>query len=175
METLTHFESVLLPLLLSFFLLHLRDSPEFAALTNKNSVALFGEVGIHASGLSFRCICHPGNPIKTRSESGFCLLCLLLRVDQSSSLFPRCLLGHDIRQGVRQHVMKSSFVLLDSCGPSSSKCDLTLTTHVLPLRPSGSTTGLHLIRIPARTFCSTPCVTYFASIRHWMLVVSSTA
>ena len=105
MVTLPRFGRVLLPLPLSFFLLCLRDSPEFAALTNKNSVAILAEVGIHASGLSFRCIRHPGNPIKTRSESGFCLPCLLLRVDQSSRLFqihvghqtPRCLLGYDIR------------------------------------------------------------------------------
>ena len=33
------------------------------------------QVGIQAPGLCFRCICHLGNPIKTRFESGFCLLC----------------------------------------------------------------------------------------------------
>ena len=31
--------------------------------------------GSKPPGLSFRCICHLGNPIKTRFESGFCLLC----------------------------------------------------------------------------------------------------
>ena len=35
----------------------------------------FGSSRVQALGLSFRCICHPGNPIKTRFESGFCLLC----------------------------------------------------------------------------------------------------
>ena len=41
----------------------------------KLSVAILAQVGIQAPGLSFRCICHLGNPIKTRFESGFCLLC----------------------------------------------------------------------------------------------------
>ena len=40
-----------------------------------DSVAILGHVGIQAPGLSFLCICHPGNPIKTRFESGFCFLC----------------------------------------------------------------------------------------------------
>ena len=39
------------------------------------SGAILAQVGIQAPGLSFRCICHLGNPIKTRFESGFCLLC----------------------------------------------------------------------------------------------------
>ena len=39
------------------------------------SVAILAQVGIQAPGLSFRCICHLGIPIKTRFESGFCLLC----------------------------------------------------------------------------------------------------
>ena len=39
------------------------------------SVAILAQVRIQALGLSFRCICHLGKPIKTRSESGFCLLC----------------------------------------------------------------------------------------------------
>ena len=39
------------------------------------SVAILPQVGIRAPGLSFRCICHLDNPIKTRLESGFCLLC----------------------------------------------------------------------------------------------------
>ena len=39
------------------------------------SVAILAQVGIQAPGLSFRCLCHLGNPIKTRFESGFCLLC----------------------------------------------------------------------------------------------------
>ena len=44
---------------------------------SEKSVAILAQVGIQAPGLSFRCICHLGNPIKTRSESGvfFCLLC----------------------------------------------------------------------------------------------------
>ena len=41
----------------------------------KQSVATLAQVGIQAPGLSFPCICHLGNPIKTRFESGFCLLC----------------------------------------------------------------------------------------------------
>ena len=35
------------------------------------------QVGIQAPRLSYRCICHLGNPMKTRFESGFCLLCSL--------------------------------------------------------------------------------------------------
>ena len=38
------------------------------------SEAILAQVGIQAHGLSFRCTCH-GNPIKTRLQSGFCLLC----------------------------------------------------------------------------------------------------
>ena len=34
------------------------------------SVAALAQVGIQAPGLSFRCSCHPSNPIKTRCESG---------------------------------------------------------------------------------------------------------
>ena len=45
------------------------------ALHEQLSVAILAQVGIQAPGLNFRCICHPGNPIKTRFESGFCLLC----------------------------------------------------------------------------------------------------
>ena len=39
------------------------------------SISALAQVVIQAPGLSFRCICHPVNPIKTRCESGFCLLC----------------------------------------------------------------------------------------------------
>ena len=42
---------------------------------DETSVSIVAQVGIQATGLSFRCICHLGNPIKTRFESGFCLLC----------------------------------------------------------------------------------------------------
>ena len=35
------------------------------------SAAILAQVGIQAPGLSFRCICHLGKPIKTRFESGF--------------------------------------------------------------------------------------------------------
>ena len=52
------------------------------------SVAILAQVGIQAPGFSFRCICHLGNPIKTRFESGFGLLCTwpLLLVAPSSSV-----------------------------------------------------------------------------------------
>ena len=43
--------------------------------SGKLSVAVLAQVGIQDPGLSFRCICHLGKPIKTRFESGFCLLC----------------------------------------------------------------------------------------------------
>ena len=45
------------------------------AIHEQLSVAILAQVGIQAPGLSFRCICHPGNPTKTRFESGFCVLC----------------------------------------------------------------------------------------------------
>ena len=43
------------------------------------SVAILAHVGIQAPGLSFRCICHLGNPIKTRFESGFCFAVYIAR------------------------------------------------------------------------------------------------
>ena len=73
------------------------DSPPAAKMSKlpprvpwriKQSVAILAQVGIQAPGLSFPCICHLGNPIKTRFESGFCLLCSwpLLLVALSSSV-----------------------------------------------------------------------------------------
>ena len=53
------------------------------------------QVGIQAPGLSFRCICHLGNPIKTRFESGFCLLC--------TSHGPCCLLPYHQVWEIRLH------------------------------------------------------------------------
>ena len=62
-----------------------------------NSVAILAQVGIQAPDVSFRCICHLGNSIKTRFESGFCVLCTshdrLLLVALSSSVGNLVVLG----------------------------------------------------------------------------------
>ena len=52
-----------------------RHCVSLCSVLGTDAVAILAQVGIQAPGLSFRCICHPGNPIKTRFESGFCLLC----------------------------------------------------------------------------------------------------
>ena len=67
METLPRFGSVLLPLLLSFFLLYLRDSPVLAALTNKNSVDILAEVGIHA----FAILATPSRLVPSQASARF--------------------------------------------------------------------------------------------------------
>ena len=63
-------------------------------------------------------------------------------------------------------------------GPTSSRCDLTLMTYVMPLRPSINRKRLDH-RSPFGPYssspvCVTPFVTYFASIESWMLVFSFT-
>ena len=53
-----------------------RATRDLMATHMHTSVAILAQVGIQqAPGLSCRCICHLGNPIKTRFESGFCLRC----------------------------------------------------------------------------------------------------
>ena len=55
---------------------------------------------------------HQSQPLRHTDTRAFRSFGFLLQIPVRQQTF-RCLLGHDIRQTVRQHVMKSNFVLLD--------------------------------------------------------------
>ena len=112
---------------------------------------------------------HQSQPLRHTDTRAFRSYGFLLQVYVRQQTF-RCLLGHDIRQ--------TNLSCWIANGPTSSRCDLTLMTYVLPLRPS-----INRKRIDHRSqfgpyssspVCVTPFVTYFASIESWMLVFSST-
>ena len=121
---------------------------------------------------------HQSQPLRHTDTRAFRSVGFLFQIPVRQQTF-RCPLVHEIRQGVRQHVMKSNFCLAEIAGgPTSSKCDLTLMTDVLPLRPAINGKRIdHRFpfgRFSSSHLCVTPFVTYFASIGSRMLVFSST-